>query len=383
MRVLCYSILAPKPPGPDLRAHPDLQLTGVHPSSVDCGDFGSAQPDASAYDARYPIRLLPVFPRSPYPYALFLRGLSAVLREVRPEVLSVHGEPSELAAAQVVAAVRRIVPDCGIVLHSFENVPRDWSGFPKVLRGRAERATLPRIDLVRAFNEGVREVLAARGFPAERVRVVPLSVDPAVFHPQPADELRATLSPHGKLLIGYVGRLVPEKGIDLLLRAVAEHSDALALCIVGSGCAEDELRALASSLPGLEVRWIPHVPSAEVAHYLSAFDAMVLPSRGIPTWQEQFGRVLIEAMACGTPVVGSSSGAIPEVIGDAGLIFQDEDHRSLAGTLARLSADEALRVELAERGLTLAHNRYAPAREIEATVELFREARELSAHRRG
>ena len=89
--------------------------------------------------------------------------------------------------------------------------------------------------------------------------------------------------------------------------------------------------------------------------------------------------MLIEAMACGTPVVGSSSGAIPEVIGDAGLIFPEDDQRALAATLARLSADEPLRAQLSERALALAHSRYDPAREIEATVELFREARALAS----
>lgn len=377
MRILCYSILAPKPPGPAIRDHHELELTGLHPRSVDCGDFGASRQDPRDYAEDYPIHLLPVFPRRPYPYSVFVGGVNRVIREANPEILWVQGEPSELGVAQVVRATRRVAPECRIVLNSFENVAQQWRSFPRVLRGWAERATLPRLDMVRAFNEGVREVLAGRGFPPERVRVVPLSVDRSRFHPSADDGLRARLSPGGKFLVGYVGRLVHEKGIDLLLRAAGTMTDRVALCLVGSGRAEGELRELAGGLTGLEVRWIPRVPPDEVAEYLSAFDAMVLPSRSIPTWREQFGRVLIEAMACGTPVIGSSCGAIAEVIGDAGLVFPEGDSAALAEALERLIDDEALRRELAERGFSRARERYDPEREIEAMLEMFREVLEL------
>ena len=83
---------------------------------------------------------------------------------------------------------------------------------------------------------------------------------------------------------------------------------------------------------------------------MSLLDMLVLPSRSTTVWQEQFGRVLIEAMACGAPLVGSSSGAIPEVIGSAGLIFPEGDTVALAQTLTQLVNSPSLRQELAAHG---------------------------------
>src|SRR5260221_14335510 len=96
------------------------------------------------------------------------------------------------------------------------------------------------------------------------------------------------------------------------------------------------------------------MPPARLAAQFCQIDALVLRSLTTPVWKEQFGRVLTEAMACGVPVVGSSSGAIPEVIGEAGLIFPEGDAAALAGCLAKLQQPPALRLALAQRGLARA-----------------------------
>jgi glycosyltransferase involved in cell wall biosynthesis len=115
---------------------------------------------------------------------------------------------------------------------------------------------------------------------------------------------------------------------------------------------------------------------------MRAFDVMVLPSRSIPTWREQFGRVLTEAMACGTPLIGSSCGAIPEVIGDAGLIVPEEDHLALAGALDRLAGDGRLRERLSERALARTREHFDPRANLERLVDLFREALDAPQHGR-
>ena len=92
------------------------------------------------------------------------------------------------------------------------------------------------------------------------------------------------------------------------------------------------------------------IPSGDMPHHLNGLDVLVLPSVSRPNWKEQFGRVLVEAMACGTPVVGSRSGEIPNVIGDAGLLFPEGDVAGLARQLARLQGNADLRQEMAERG---------------------------------
>ena len=79
-------------------------------------------------------------------------------------------------------------------------------------------------------------------------------------------------------------------------------------------------------------------------------DAFVLPSLTRPNWKEQFGRVLVEAMACETPVIGSRSGEIPGVIGDAGLLFQEGNVQELAACVRRMLDDPALYAQLAVKG---------------------------------
>ncbi len=98
------------------------------------------------------------------------------------------------------------------------------------------------------------------------------------------------------------------------------------------------------------IRLVDAIPHEQTVDYFNALDALVLPSESSPTWKEQFGHVLIEAMACGVPVIGSDSGAIPEVIGTAGLVFPEGDSQALRVELQRLVNDPDLRKHLSRRG---------------------------------
>ena len=159
--------------------------------------------------------------------------------------------------------------------------------------------------------------------------------------------------------------------MDVVVRAVASLPDAFRLCLIGAGPAEADLRALGDDLCPERLNWLGRVEQSQMPAYMRAFDALVLPSRSIPAWQEQFGRVLVEAMMSGTPVIGSSSGAIPEVIGDAGLIFREEDSEALANTLVCLRDDDALRGQLAERGVERAAAHFTPEVMRDRLVALF------------
>ena len=99
----------------------------------------------------------------------------------------------------------------------------------------------------------------------------------------------------------------------------------------------------------------------------------MLPSRTTPVWKEQFGRVLAEAMACKVPVIGSDSGAIREVIGDAGLIFPEGNVAALADCLRLLNASPSLRHDLAERGYVRASGLYTQEHIAEQTADFYRQ----------
>ena len=151
--------------------------------------------------------------------------------------------------------------------------------------------------------------------------------------------------------IGYVGRLVPEKGIDLLIRAAAQLDGNWALSIIGTGPEKASLMCLVDTL-GCErrVRFHGSLQHHALRKALASLDVLVSPSRTRPNWKEQFGRVLIEAMACRVAVIGSSSGEIPVVIGDAGLVFREDDVNDLKRCLESLQRDIGLRDKLAELG---------------------------------
>jgi len=110
----------------------------------------------------------------------------------------------------------------------------------------------------------------------------------------------------------------------------------------------------------------------EMPSYYNRLDVLVLPSLTRPNWKEQFGRVLIEAMACGVPVVGSDCGEIPNVIGQAGLIFPEGDADELRARLERLMGDPYLRMRLARLGRERVLARYTQARIAAETCEVYR-----------
>lgn len=130
-----------------------------------------------------------------------------------------------------------------------------------------------------------------------------------------------------------------------------------------------------------KVEFIPAVSSIEIPAYMSGLDALVLPSLTTSNWKEQFGRVLVEAMACETPVVGSSSGEIPYVIGDAGLVFPEGSALALAENLQKLMDDSTLRTELAQRGLERVNANYTQAQVARRHYDLFAQALNTSKNK--
>jgi glycosyltransferase involved in cell wall biosynthesis len=224
--------------------------------------------------------------------------------------------------------------------------------------------------------------------PADRVRVIPQALDPTPYHRTMEAKALAWGDDAGdRFLIGYVGRLVPEKGVDILLRALALLPERFVLAVIGGGREAEALRALAGELGvGEGVRWLGRVERSLIPRYLSSFDALVLPSRSIPNWQEQFGAVLVEGMLCETPLVGSSSGAIPEVMGDAGLVFTEENPQSLADCLTRLAADPSLAATLGSSGRRRALSEFTIEVQVGRLRGMFEEAvtrKRLTASSRG
>lgn len=303
--------------------------------------------------ARWPrfqgrVEAVPVWPVGSIPLHRYRASVTRLLERQRPDVLYVQHEPYALATVQFYQGNKR-----------WRHVPFGFYAAQNILKrypfpfGAWERKVLSGARFACPVSGEARDLLLRKGFAGES-SVMPLGVDPEVYRPSPPPDRLAGLGA-GRRLIGFVGRLSEEKGLDTLVRAVARLpvDDPVSLVVVGDGPFAASLDALVDEL-GIRSRVLRlgYVPHDQVAAYYSAFDLLVLPSRTRPNWREQFGRVIIEALACGTPVVGSSSGEIPALIRSlgGGAVFPEGDAAALASVLANLLARPALRAELAARG---------------------------------
>ena len=296
------------------------------------------------------------------------RKLAAAFDAFRPDVVQVEQEPASLAAWQCARLARK--RGARVVLFTWDNVaganrfPLDWIG-------RRNRAAATR---VLAGNAGALALLRASGH-GDRSEVLPqLGVDAAAFAAGDGEAVRRRLGLSG-FVVGFAGRLLERKGVFDLLDGFARGPADAALVYVGDGPAAGPLGERAAALGvGGRVRFVPGVPHDAMPDHLAALSVLVLPSKTTAGWAEQFGHVLVEAMAAGVPVVGSDSGAIPEVIGDAGLIFREGDAAGLAAALERLGTGAALRRDLAQRGRARAAERFSDEAIARRTIEIARQA---------
>jgi glycosyltransferase involved in cell wall biosynthesis len=292
----------------------------------------------------------------------FYPNLGMHVRRLNPHIIHIDEEPYNLATYQAMRLALTV--EARALFFTWQNLLRTYP-FPF---NRMERYNYRHAAYAIAGNREGVDVLRGKGYQG-LVTVIPqFGVDPDIYGPS-APDLTAP-SPHFQ--IGYVGRLVEEKGVDLLLRAVASLEGKWILSILGDGPFRPRLKRLALELNiGDRVTFESQLPSTEMPSYYAQLAVLVLPSRTRPHWKEQFGRVLIEAMACGIPVLGSDSGEIPNVIGEAGLIFPEGDEAALRAHLRRLMGDESLRNVLAEKGREHVVKRYSQARIAMATHDVY------------
>jgi len=291
----------------------------------------------------------------------FYPGLARRIRAFRPDIVHLDEEPYNLATFHGMVLARRA--GARTIWFSWQNLLRRYPPPFSLF----ERYCLRRADGAIVGSHTAARVWRAKGYAGPLAVIPQFGVDPQAFAPQPR---RGT---DGGFVVGFAGRLVEEKGVDLLLAAVA-GLDGVRVEVLGSGPLRARLEGLAARL-GLadRVAFRGTLPSTRMPEFYARLDVLVLPSRSRPNWAEQFGRVLVEAMACGVPVVGSDCGEIPHVIDDAGLIFPEDDVESLRDRLARLMADPSLRADLARRGRERVLAHYTHAQIAAQTVAVYRQ----------
>jgi glycosyltransferase involved in cell wall biosynthesis len=283
-----------------------------------------------------------------------------VLARRRAEVAFVEAEVYSLVAAQWSLALSMGGVPFG--LQCYENIDRPLPAPVRILR----RYVLRRASFIAARSETAADLTRSWGARG-RVAFVP----PAV----PGWEVPDAPGQDRPFTIGYAGRLVPEKGLQDLLAAVRCLEAPVELLLVGNG----ELRPAldAQPIPGSRVRVVTGLRHEQMADAYARMDVLVLPSRTTPRWKEQFGRVIVEALWCRVPVVGSDSGEIPWLIRltRGGVVFPEGDIEALSEQLANLRGDPECRSRLGAEGRAAVERMFTVAAAADSLQELLEAAR--------
>jgi glycosyltransferase involved in cell wall biosynthesis len=298
--------------------------------------------------------------RHPNAFLYDPRPLWRLLGSDEWDLIDLHEEPFGLAVAEVLFLRWLRAPTVPFIVSSAQNIDKRY---PPPFRW-FERWALRRASGAYTCSAEAGAILRRKGLDGELAQL-PLGVDVERF--RPADHP----TPAGTLRVGFVGRLIPHKGVDVLLNAVA-LDDRLAAEVFGAGPEADRLAVLADRL-GIRDRVTFHgyVDEEKIPDTYRQFDVLAVPSVPTSGWIEQFGRVVVEAQAAGVPVVASSSGALPDVVGDVGLLVPPADPPALRSALSRFLDEPGLWDRLRTAGIAGA-DRYSWKSVAEAQMALYR-----------
>ncbi|QIR35688.1 glycosyltransferase family 4 protein [Tolypothrix sp. PCC 7910] len=310
----------------------------------------------------------------------FGADLISLLKQFRPQVIQVEQASRGLAYTQMIILNKILGLQAKNIFFTWWNLPYELK-FPV---GLLEKFNLDNSHGIISGNQDGAEVLRQRGYQGP-IKVMPqLGVDERIFNPHSQPELATKLGIFpDEFVVGFVGRFVPEKGLLTLLQAlISIKNKPWKLLLLGRGDLQAEILKIAvENQIQNRVIIIESVPHDVVPQYINLMDTLVLPSETTYKfktltavgWKEQFGHVIIEAMACKVPVIGSNSGEIPHVIGDAGLIFPEGDAQALANCLTQLIDNPELRQKVGVMGYQKAMDKYTNKAVAQQQLEFYRE----------
>jgi glycosyltransferase involved in cell wall biosynthesis len=317
----------------------------------------------------YTLKMIPIYGSQKPQLMVYGWGLRSLLQNPW-DLVHAWQEPYTLAGAQIAALMP---PSTPLVYTTHQSHAKQYlPPFNALEQWTIHRAA----GWIGCGQTGLAALRSRPGYQQKPRRIIPYGVDACQFYPD-RDRTR-WIRQHldwpeaGEPVIGFLGRLVSEKGLELLIQILDTLTTPWRLLIVGTGPLEAKLRCWAEPY-GDRIRLCTQVPHAEVPLYLNGMDVLVAPSQTTPRWKEQFGRMIIEAFACGVPVVGSDSGEIPYVIADAGLVVGEQDVLGWVNALTTILENPAYRRELATAGLERANQLYTWERVAQQHLEFFTE----------
>jgi len=360
---------------------PEIEVTVIVPKKWKPGGVQNKIIETQ-YRDEGKFRIVPVsnFSQNHQGLLTFGADLIPLLRKFRPQIIQVEQGSRGLAYAEMITLNQLLGLKAKNVFFTWWNLPYNLK-FPVSL---LEKYNLTHSHGIISGNQDGAEILRQQGYKGQ-IKVMPqLGVDETLFTPTPQPELATKLGiePHD-FVVGFVGRFVQEKGLLTLVNALASLKDkSWKFLLLGRGSLQSELMNQAAE-HNIQDRIIlvESVSHDEVPKYINLMSTLVLPSetnyklKNITSvgWKEQFGHVLIEAMACKVPVIGSNSGEIPYVIGDAGLIFPEADAKALADCIVQLMEKPELAKKLGEMGCQKAMTQYTNKALAKQQLEFYKE----------
>lgn len=309
----------------------------------------------------------------------FGADLIKLLRSFKPDIIQVEQGSKSLAYAQFITLNKLLNLKAKNIFFTWWNLPYTLK-FPVSL---LEAYNLRNTDGIVVGNQDGAKIFRDRGYTRNLSIMPQLGIDDSLFRSQSQPELAANLGIQSNdFVVGFVGRFVPEKGILTLIKALGRLRDRnWKLLLLGRGELKSEIQQQAEEFEFSDrLIWVESVPHADVYRYINLMNTLVLPSETTyqfktltsAGWKEQFGHVLIEAMACQVPVIGSDSGEIPNVIDQAGLVFPEGDVEELSDRLKQLMDDRNFAEELGQRGYQRAMAKYTNRALAKELLEFYR-----------
>lgn len=292
---------------------------------------------------------------------IVMKGVPRLIREVRPDVIHCVMEPWSITCLEALACITASSPRPKFGVQACETKPEQGGLIPRLIRTTLYRGVMSRCDYFIGWSQPVLRAatrLGLNGQPAGMAAAV--GVDTDLFRPAVQGEkqrIRHELGLYGgdDFLVGFVGRFVEEKGVTDLV-AAAEHAlpsiPNMKLALLGTGPLHQQLAAAADGRPWM--RLLKPRNQAGVATFMRALDLLAVPSQTTPSWEEQFGLVVAEAMASGVCVLGSTSGALPELIADLGWIVPDNCPSAIVDALSDACASRSRRTSKGNEARTRA-----------------------------
>jgi glycosyltransferase involved in cell wall biosynthesis len=343
------------------RQWPELTLRIAIPNRV--GHlFGEYRPEvADGLTPEEVVAIRDYFGKLPMSYVFSPLQFAQLLKEFRPNHIHIEEDPHSAVGFEVVFMAGIFAQKATISFFVWDNLAR-VPRFPfNIVKKALTRYGFSHAHLVVCGNQEARRLLhGVKRYRGMSTVLPQVGLNQPDYESPPSDKLRrALISQGGAPLIGFVGRIVPEKGVVLLLEALEGLQDLnWSLLILGSGPLEQDIRTTWKARLRDRLTLVSPVPHSEVPRYLKCLDIFVLPSTTTPRWKEQFGLTLAQAMMSGVACIGSSSGAIPEILGSGGLIFREGDRQSLTEALKRLILSDSERRAFGDAAKRYAFDHY-------------------------